>query len=114
MVSPGNNLLEYKLAIGFREIACVQNMTQLPRSLLGLYGPSTYRPSRSTKIAAIQDYLRLVQFLLPTEDTISSAFLWHPDLHLENIFVNPESPSEVVSIIDWQFSEVLPLFDHAR
>ncbi|GKZ23147.1 hypothetical protein AbraIFM66951_002084 [Aspergillus brasiliensis] len=79
-----------------------------------LYGPGTYRPSRSKKIAAIQDYLCLLQFLLPTEDTISSAFLWHPDLHTENIFVNPESPSQVVGVIDWQSSEVLPLFDHAR
>ncbi|KAL3250473.1 hypothetical protein ABHI18_011187 [Aspergillus niger] len=111
---PWNNLLSHKSAIGFRELACVQDMTQLPRSLLGLYGPGTYRPSRLKKVAAIHDYLRLVQFLLPTDGSISSAFLWHPDLHTENIFVDPERPSEVLGIIDWQSCEILPLFDHAR
>ncbi|KAI2964610.1 hypothetical protein CBS147323_6309 [Aspergillus niger] len=111
---PWNDLLSYKSAVGFRELACVQNMTQLPRSLLGLYGPGTYQPSRPKKVAAIQDYLSLVQFFLPTDDSICSAFLWHPDLHTENIFVDPDRPSEVLGIIDWQSSEVLPLFDHAR
>ncbi|PYH34771.1 phosphotransferase enzyme family protein [Aspergillus neoniger CBS 115656] len=111
---PRDKLYGYKLAIGFRELACVQEMPQLPRSILGLYGPGTYRRSRSKKIAAIEDYLRMVHFFLPTDDSISSAFLWHPDLHVANIFVNPKSLSEVVGIIDWQSSEVLPLFDHAR
>ncbi|PYH72743.1 aminoglycoside phosphotransferase family protein [Aspergillus vadensis CBS 113365] len=111
---PWDNLYDYKLAVGFRELACVQDMPQLPRSLLGLYGPGTYRRSRSKKIAAIRDYLRMVHFFLPTDDSISSAFLWHRDLHIENIFVNPKDPSEVVGIIDWQSSEVLPLLDHAR
>ncbi|GFN11009.1 phosphotransferase enzyme family protein [Aspergillus tubingensis] len=111
---PWNKLYGYKLAIGFRELACVQEMPQLPRSLLGLYGPGTYRRSPSKKIAAIRDYLRMVHFFLPTDDSISSAFLWNPDLHVANIFVNPENLSEVVGIIDWQSSEVLPLFDHAR
>ncbi|RAH50382.1 uncharacterized protein BO95DRAFT_449732 [Aspergillus brunneoviolaceus CBS 621.78] len=100
---PWNSVEQYKLAVRHREIACVQNMTQLPHSPLALDGPGTYRPSRTKKIAALRNYLR-----------ISSAFLWHPDLHNENIFVRPERPSEVTAIIDWQSSEILPLFDHAR
>lgn len=110
----GNSTEQYKLAVGRREIACVQNMTQLPRSPLSLYGPGTYTRSRSKKIAALRNYLSLVKFLLPTDKSIMSAFLWHPDLHAENIFVQPERPSEVLGIIDWQSSELLPLFDHAR
>lgn len=89
-------------------------MAQLPRSPLSLYGPGTYSPSRSKKINALQNYLHLVKFLLPIDESISAAFLWHPDLHAENIFVHPERPSEVLGIIDWQSSELLPLFDHAR
>ncbi|PWY93924.1 phosphotransferase enzyme family protein [Aspergillus sclerotioniger CBS 115572] len=111
---PWDTVHQYKSAVGFRELACVQNMTRLPRSLLGLYGPSTYTPSRSKEIAALRDYLALLPFFLPTDESISSAYLWHPDLHTENIFVHPERPSEVLGIIDWQSSEVLPLFDHAR
>lgn len=105
---------QYKLAIGLREIACVRNMTQLPKSPLALYGPGTYVPSRSKKIDALENYLRLVKFLLPLDKSISSAFLWHPDLHTENIFVHPQRPWEVLGIIDWQSSELLPLFDHSR
>ncbi|KAL4937811.1 hypothetical protein BDV06DRAFT_215601 [Aspergillus oleicola] len=75
---------QYRLAVGLREIACVQNIAQLPRSPLSLYGPGTYSPSRSKKVAALQNYLRLVKYL-PTDPAITSAFL-----------------------------EVLPLFDHAQ
>jgi hypothetical protein len=89
-------------------------MAELPRSPLSLYGPGTYNPSRSKKIAALQNYLHLVKFLLPVDTSISSAYLSHPDLHAENIFVHAERPSEVLGIIDWQSSELLPLFDHAR
>lgn len=89
-------------------------MVELPRSPLGLYGPGTYIPSRSKKLVALHSYLQLVKFLLPTDPSISSSLLWHSDLHTENIFVNPERPTEVLSIIDWQSSELLPLFDHAR
>ncbi|RAH65262.1 uncharacterized protein BO66DRAFT_462574 [Aspergillus aculeatinus CBS 121060] len=98
--STGNSVEQYKLAVGHREIACVQNMAQLPQPPLALYGPGTYRPSRAKKIAAL--YLRVVKYLLPLDNSISSAFLWHPDLHSENIFVHPERPSEVTAIIDWQ------------
>lgn len=55
-----------------------------------------------------------MKYLLPTDKSITSAFLWHPDLHAENIFVHPERPAEVLGIIDWLSSEILPLFDHAR
>ena len=105
---------QYKLAVGLREVACVQGMIQLPQSPLSLYGPGTYKPSRSKKITALQNYLHLVKFLLPVDKSISTAFLWHPDLHAENIFVHPERPSEILGIIDWQSTELLPLFDHAR
>ncbi|RAQ44152.1 hypothetical protein AFGD_012537 [Aspergillus flavus] len=111
---PWNSVEQYKAAVGKREIACVQKIGQLPRSPLSLYGPGTYSPSRSKKIAALQNYLRVVKFLLPLDNSISSAVLWHPDLHTENIFVHPDRPSEIMGIIDWQSSELLPLFDQAR
>ena len=114
MVILGINAEQYRLAVGLRETTCVQNMPQLPRSPLSLYGPDTYCRSRSKKLAALQNYLHLVKYLLPTDKSITPAVLWHPDLHTENIFVHPERPAEVLGIIDWQSSELLPLFDHAR
>lgn len=48
------------------------------------------------------------------DQAISSAHLWHDDLHVANIFVNPSKPTEIVGIIDWQSTEISPLYFHAR
>lgn len=40
---------------------------------------------------------------------MSSAVLWHNDLHDENILVDPENPTKILGIIDWQSTEVTPL-----
>ena len=56
----------------------------------------------------------MIKYLLPTNQSIQSSCLWHDDLHVEYIFVNPEDPTEVVGIIDWQSTELAPLFYHAR
>ncbi len=42
---------------------------------------------------------------------MTSLCLWHPDLHQENIFVDPEHPSDIVAIIDWQSTEIAPIFN---
>jgi hypothetical protein len=59
-------------------------------------------------------YLDLVRYLLPADQTISSAHLWHDDLHVANIFVDPAEPTKVVGLIDWQSTEISPLYFHAR
>jgi hypothetical protein len=41
-----------------------------------------------------------------TEDTHSPT-LWHPDLHLDKVFVNPES-KQITHVIDWQSATILP------
>lgn len=42
------------------------------------------------------------------------ARLWHTDLHMGNIFVSKENPSDIVGIIDWQSMSILPLFLQTR
>lgn len=59
-------------------------------------------------------YLKLLPFLLPEDETIRSSHLWHSDLHVGNIFVNPADPTEIVSLIDWQSTELAPLYLLAR
>lgn len=56
----------------------------------------------------------MFQYLLPTDHTIEYPSLWHPDLQLEHIFVDPENLTKVVGIIDWQAVEVAPLFAQVR
>lgn len=110
----GNTLEDYASAIGHRETTCVQKLPRLPRSPVTLCGPGTYLPTRQKKLKALQCYLTLLKFLLPTNLSIHSPCLWHSDLHSENIFVDPERPTKVVGIIDWQSTELAPLFEHAR
>ncbi|OOQ88632.1 hypothetical protein PEBR_12954 [Penicillium brasilianum] len=44
----------------------------------------------------------------------SDPIVWHTDLHLGNIFVLPTEPSIIEGIIDWQSSQIGPLFVQAR
>lgn len=59
----------------------------------------------------LDKYLRLAPAMVPpvgTDDTHSPT-LWHPDLHVDNVFVDPES-KKITRIIDWQSATVMPLF----
>lgn len=57
-------------------------------------------------------------FLKMDADTLPGRFawptLWHTDLHLGNIYVSDEDPTQVVSLIDWQSIVVAPLFYQVR
>lgn len=105
---------DYVTAIGDREITCVEKLLRLPKSPITLRGPGTYMTSREKKLKALQSYLTIAKYLLPTDQSIVSSSLWHPDLHQENIFVKAENPSEIVAIIDWQSAELAPLFNQFR
>jgi hypothetical protein len=95
-------------------MACVNQVAQLPKSPITLCGPGTYLPTREKKIKALNAYLKLIEFLLPTDPESASAHLWHSDLHVANIFVNPSKPTQIVGLIDWQATELAPLYFQAR
>ena len=101
---------QWVAAIGKREVECLRSMREMPKSPITLCGPGTYRQDRDKKLKALNCYLKMVPYLLPTDPTIQSSCLWHSDLHGENIFVNPNKPAEVVGIIDWQSVSLEPLF----
>lgn len=63
---------------------------------------------------ALHCYLDILSQILPKDERISSAHLWHDDLHLGNIFVDPSEPTKVVGLVDWQSTELSPLYFHAR
>ncbi|KAK5937241.1 hypothetical protein PMZ80_010541 [Knufia obscura] len=109
---PWSFLEQYHTAIGDREIACVRQLPRLPRSPLTFCGLGTYHPTGERKLKALHCYLQLVRFLLPLDRAISSAHLWHADLHPGNIFVDPSEPTKVVSLIDWQSTQLSPLYFH--
>lgn len=101
------------MAQGRREKCCVQNLLRFPPSPASLHGPSTYQATRDKKLRAIGYYLTLVKYLLPLDDSVNAFHLGHGDLHLENIFVDPQEPTKIVGIIDWQTTQVSPLYEHA-
>jgi hypothetical protein len=43
------------------------------------------------------------------DELAATNTLWHPDLHLDNIFVDPDS-HKITGIVDWQSAVVAPLF----
>lgn len=48
--------------------------------------------------------------VLPENKATHASVLWHGDLHSQNIFVDPEDPSRILGIIDWQSVSACPLF----
>jgi Ser/Thr protein kinase RdoA (MazF antagonist) len=59
----------------------------------------------------LERYLKLSPAMVPPLGDVNthSPTLWHPDLHLDNVFVDPAS-RHITSIIDWQSATVMPLF----
>lgn len=108
---PWNTVEDYCIAIGNREIACVKAIEPLPKPPLTIVG--RYIPTPAKKLAALQSYMKLIKFLLPTDPSITTSHVWHSDLHAENIFVNPDQPTEIVGIIDWQSVAMVPLFENS-
>ncbi|KAG6188753.1 hypothetical protein E4U36_006301 [Claviceps purpurea] len=111
---PWYSLEEYHAAIGKREIACVQQISELPPSDLTLRGPGFYQPTRKKKVTALECYLKLLKYLLPVDRSLGSSHLWHDDLHMRNIFVDQGNPPRIVGLIDWQSIELSPLYFQAR
>jgi hypothetical protein len=56
-------------------------------------------------------YEQIASFLVPskTNESATANTLWHPDLHLDNVFVDPVS-HKITGIVDWQSAAVAPLF----
>ncbi|KAI9702990.1 MAG: hypothetical protein M1836_008204 [Candelina mexicana] len=111
---PWKSLVDYQVAIGRRESICIRELSRLPKSPITVLGTGTYQPTREKKLKALEYYLSMIKYLIPTDQSIHAPCLWHGDLHVENILVNPENHTEIVGIIDWQSTELAPLFGHAR
>jgi hypothetical protein len=62
-------------------------------------------------MSLLEKYLEIAPHLVPQAGSIDihSPTLWHPDLHRDNIFVDPVT-NKITQIIDWQSAVVAPLF----
>lgn len=89
-------------------------LEEFPRPQGLFYGPGQYRPTPTSKLSALTDYLKVAKHLLPKQESFRASVMWHSDLHANNIFVNLEKPTEIVAIIDWQSVHLCPFFLQAR
>ncbi|KAJ6170948.1 Aminoglycoside phosphotransferase [Penicillium chermesinum] len=77
---------------------------------------SFYRGTIDQQAQLLEITLRLMK-LLDSNEVLRDACqptLWHTDLHMGNIFVSPDQPSRIVSLIDFQSTSVLPAFLQAQ
>ncbi|RJE19541.1 Phosphotransferase enzyme family protein [Aspergillus sclerotialis] len=74
------------------------------------YGPRQYQPTTSKKLSALHNYLKVAPYILPENRETHASVLWHRDSNLQNIFVNPREPTQILGIIDWQSVSASPLF----
>ncbi|KAK4952835.1 hypothetical protein LTR28_006597 [Elasticomyces elasticus] len=110
---PWTSVLDYRKAVGHREVASVHASSQFPKQLAMLCGPGSYVPTAERKLSALEAYFKLLRYVLPTDTSLATSHIWHNDLHGENIFVDEEDPTKITGIIDWQAVQAIPLFDNS-
>ncbi|KMU91878.1 hypothetical protein CIHG_09730 [Coccidioides immitis H538.4] len=56
-------------------------------------------------------FLNWSSYHILLSEVCQTSILWHKNLHLDNIFMNSEKPTEIIGLIDWQNVHVLSLFN---
>lgn len=75
-----------------------------------------YQGSSLEQTNLLKSIIRLLKLLDSHPILAQSAkpVIWHTDLHMGNIYVSPDEPSQILSLIDWQSVSMLPLFLQTR
>ncbi|KAK6815343.1 hypothetical protein RU639_008689 [Aspergillus parasiticus] len=68
---------------------------------------------RKKTLSTLHNYLKVAPYTLPENSATHTSVLWHGDLNLQNIFVDPKEPTRILGIIDWQSLNLFPLFTQA-
>ncbi|KAJ5158394.1 Aminoglycoside phosphotransferase [Penicillium coprophilum] len=107
-----NNHSDYTCALGQNEIAYIKSHAI---SRMNYYRSPKTQEHPEDGLALLAKYMRVAPYLIPqsANEAASSNVLMHPDLHLYNIFVDPET-LQITRIVDWQSACVAPLFYHAN
>ncbi|KAJ5143876.1 uncharacterized protein N7515_002663 [Penicillium bovifimosum] len=108
---PWASLMQFLQAVGMREMKAIQCL-KAPKQLALFCGPNLYRPDTGNKRTALAYYQQVLDALIPKDTAITKPYLWHNDLHNDNVFVDPDNPGTITGIIDWQSTHISPLFNH--
>ncbi|PYH32967.1 uncharacterized protein BO87DRAFT_407623 [Aspergillus neoniger CBS 115656] len=106
---PWTNLIHYVTALGSNELNWARCHAK-PR--MNYYRSIETPENPNEYLALLQRYLDIAPHLVPNQpcseyDNINT--LSHPDLHLDNIFIDRET-HQITSIIDWQLAAITPSF----
>jgi len=106
---PWASLSEFGIALAKREIRRISREPKCGHA-------ASRNGSADDQIALLEMTVRLIQILGCHADLMPHAkpTLSHTDLHMGNIFVSENDPSEISAIIDWQFTQIAPMFLQAR
>lgn len=104
----GRTPCAYTWALGHNEKNWIQTCAT-PR--INHYRSSHDHERPTDALHLLDQYLAVAPYLIPaqTDEAAASNVLWHPDLHRDNVFVDPLT-GQITSIIDWQAARVAPLF----
>ena len=103
----GDSNLEYIRAMGTNEIRWIEAHAT-PRMNYHRFMDEKETPDEV--LALLKRYMDVSNYLVPPIiKDIQSKVLWHPDLHLDNIFVDPCS-RKITRIVDWQSAAIAPLY----
>lgn len=107
----GPSALEYETATARREIACIEQLP-LQNGHDGLYTSLTYQFDKERKLHAAKCYLKVIESgcLLPKDEAICNPLIWHENLHLDHIMVDPNNPTDIKGIMDWRYTEIAPVY----
>lgn len=103
----GESLSEYGVDLARREI------TRISSSSARDYRPYNRQHRADEEITDLKNAMAVFETLESSSTELSSISrprLWHTDLHMGNIFVSDNDPTEIVSIIAWQYIAIGPLF----
>ena len=64
------------------------------------------------QINHLSDYLKVVPYIIPKTEQLNVPTIRHPDLSPSNIFISESG--DIIGIIDWQYTTVLPNFLQAK
>ncbi|KAL2354250.1 hypothetical protein BJ546DRAFT_978746 [Cryomyces antarcticus] len=70
------------------------------------------RGTQQDQISLLEATVKVMRILgmYPQLLRSSTPILWHTDLHMGNVFVSQDDPTEITGIIDWQSTSISPMF----
>ncbi|KAL1871860.1 hypothetical protein Plec18167_007011 [Paecilomyces lecythidis] len=100
---PWRTPLEYAQAVGRNEMAWIESHAA---GRMNFYRSLSDHERPKDALSLLSQYLEMTSYVVPQDGRMA---LWHPDLHLNNVFVDPKT-HEILRIVDWQTASVAPLF----